>query len=121
MIFDQQELESLPDGGGASCSAGHRIETPAGPTAWIDYAGRPTTVKYISFVDVEHNKFNPADGARQGRRGRRDRDVAAGPAQHVDHAQRADAGPGDPGERRSQTALEGFPLRDVAVVAQRRC
>jgi adenylate cyclase len=39
---------------------GHRIDAPPGNSAWIDFAGPPYTFRYLSFIDVEHNRFDPA-------------------------------------------------------------
>jgi adenylate cyclase len=38
-----------------------RIDAPPGNEAWIDYAGPPATVKYLSFVDVERGRFKASD------------------------------------------------------------
>jgi adenylate cyclase len=45
----------------AEIKLGREIEAPPGNTAWIDYAGPPLTVPYLSFIDVEEGKFDPED------------------------------------------------------------
>jgi adenylate cyclase len=39
---------------------GHPIRTPAGNTAWIDFAGPIGTIPQLSFADVERGRFDPA-------------------------------------------------------------
>jgi adenylate cyclase len=45
----------------AQVKLGRDIDAPPGNSAWIDFAGPPLTVPYLSFVDVERGKFKPAD------------------------------------------------------------
>jgi adenylate cyclase len=45
----------------AEVKLGHQIKAPPGNTAWIDFAGPPQTIPYLSFVDVERGKFKPED------------------------------------------------------------
>jgi adenylate cyclase len=55
--FRPQRLDSLAT---AALGFGAGIDTPAGETAWIDYAGQTRSVPYISFGDVVRGKFDPA-------------------------------------------------------------
>ena len=68
-------------------------------TAWIDFAGPPHTVPYLSFVDVERRALQAVGRQGEDRRGRRDRFGAAGPARDVDHRSGRDAGDRGPRER----------------------
>ena len=45
----------------AQVKLGRDIEAPPGNSGWIDFAGPPQTVPYLSFVDVERGKFKPED------------------------------------------------------------
>jgi adenylate cyclase len=87
--------------------AGHRLRTPAGRTAWIDYAGPAGTVPQLSFADVEANRFD-----RSAVRGKL---VIVGPTApslrdaHATSASAAMSGPELEADA-AATALAGFPL-----------
>ncbi len=56
-------LEKLRNFGlvAAEMKLGHRITTPPGDEAWIDYPGPNGTFPALSFGDVENGKFDPND------------------------------------------------------------
>jgi adenylate cyclase len=60
MLDSFHGLTALPMAA-ARLKVGHKIHTPPGNSAWIDFAGPPYTYKYLSFKDVADGKLNPAD------------------------------------------------------------
>jgi adenylate cyclase len=112
MLFSKQKLESFPMAA-AEAQAGHRIVTPEGRTAWIDYAGKNLTIKTLSFLDIQRNQFNPADV--------RGKVVVVGGTasalqdQHNTSTTRNFLMAGPEIQANSiATALEGFPLHEAA-------
>ncbi|HEY6889707.1 MAG TPA: adenylate/guanylate cyclase domain-containing protein, partial [Solirubrobacter sp.] len=112
MIFGKQKLQSFPMTA-AELQAGHRIEVPQGRTAWIDYVGPSRGIKTLSFLDIERNRFDPADV--------RGKVVVIGGTatslqdQHNTSTTRNFLMPGPEIQANSiVTALEGFPLHEVA-------
>jgi adenylate cyclase len=58
MPFAPQKLESFAMAA-ARLQVGHRLDTPPGDEARIDYPGPPGTVPELSFTDVERGAFDP--------------------------------------------------------------
>jgi adenylate cyclase len=111
MQFTNNGLETF-DMAAARLYLGHRIATPAGNSAWIDYAGPTGTVKPLSFRDVKLNRF-PASAVRG-------KIVVVGATASVlqDLHQTSTSGqhlmPGPEIHVNGiQTALDGFPLRSA--------
>jgi adenylate cyclase len=59
MLDAEQGLDAFPIAA-AQIKLGHDIDAPPGNSAWIDFAGPPRTIPYLSFVDVERGNFDPA-------------------------------------------------------------
>jgi adenylate cyclase len=59
MLDAEQGLDAFPIAA-AQIKLGHDIDAPPGNSAWIDFAGSPRTIPYLSFVDVERRDFDPA-------------------------------------------------------------
>ena len=62
MAFEPQGLESFSMAA-ARLMAGHKIATPPGDSARIDFPGPPGTIPALSFSDVERGSFD-ADAVR---------------------------------------------------------
>jgi adenylate cyclase len=60
MAFKLQDLSTFPIVA-AEKMLGHRIASPGGDFAWIDFTGPARTIPYLSFNDVEDGRFDPAD------------------------------------------------------------
>ena len=60
MLDGDEGLPSLPIAA-AQVKLGRRVDAPPGNTAWIDFAGPPGSVPYISFIDVERGRFRASD------------------------------------------------------------
>ncbi len=60
MLDQENGLDAFPIAA-AQIKLGRDIDAPPGNSAWIDYAGPPVTVPYLSFIDVERGKFDPED------------------------------------------------------------
>ncbi len=60
MLDGTEGLDAFPIAA-AQAKLGHKIDAPPDNTAWIDFAGPPHTVPYLSFVDVERGRFKPSD------------------------------------------------------------
>jgi adenylate cyclase len=61
MLDGDEGLPSLPIAA-AQVKLGRRVtNVPPGNSAWIDFAGPPGTVPYISFIDVERGRFRASD------------------------------------------------------------
>ena len=61
--YDSQKLESLSMAALRVARNGRPVSHPPGDSAWIDYAGPPRTVQYLSFGRVAKGKF-PASAVR---------------------------------------------------------
>ncbi len=60
MLDGLRGIDSMPIAA-AQIKLGREIDAPPGNTAWIDFAGPPVTVRYLSFVDVEEGRFDAED------------------------------------------------------------
>ncbi len=110
-FFRTQDLESFPIAS-ARLQEGGGIDLPPGEWAWIDYAGPPKSVKYLSFVDVRRGTFNPDDV-----RGKVVVVGATAPSLQDLHQTSTTSGGLMPGPEvhanAIHTALAGFPLKSA--------
>jgi adenylate cyclase len=61
VAFKIDGLETFPVAA-ARAQLNGKLKLPKGDTqAWIDFPGKPRTIKYLSFVDVMKGRFDPAD------------------------------------------------------------
>jgi adenylate cyclase len=88
---------------------GHPIPTPAGGTAWIDFAGPEGTFPQLSFADVERNRFD-----RAAVRGKLVIVGPTAPSLRDLFATSSSAGMSGPEieANAAATALDGFPLHE---------
>jgi adenylate cyclase len=110
-FFRTQDLESFPIAS-ARLEQGGGIDLPPGDWAWIDYAGPPKSVKYLSFVDVRRGTFRPEDV-----RGKVVVVGATAPSEQDLHQTSTTSGGLMPGPEvhanAIHTALAGFPLKSA--------
>ncbi|WP_028058760.1 CHASE2 domain-containing protein [Candidatus Solirubrobacter pratensis] len=110
MAFKIDGLETFPVAA-ARAERGGKLDLPPGNQAWIDYPGKPRTIRYLSFVDVMRGKFDPA-----AVRGKLVVVGAIAPSLQDLHPTSTTGSGLMPGPEiqaaAAWTALEGFPLRD---------
>jgi adenylate cyclase len=109
MTLEADDLETFAVAA-ARLRMGHPVATPHDPAPWIDYAGPPRTVKYLSFIDVARGRFRASDV--------RGKVIVVGATATALQDQRETSTTGAlkmPGPEvhanAIDTALEGFPLR----------
>jgi adenylate cyclase len=98
----------------ADVVAGHKIKTPSGNQAWIDFAGPPGTVKTYSFSDVMFGKVPPSAFTNKiviiGPSAPTLQDIHATAASGSDWMSGAEIQ-----GNAAETALHDFPLRSVST------
>jgi adenylate cyclase len=112
MLYSSQNLESLPMAALRFARKGDDVPHPPGESAWIDYAGPPHSVPYLSFGKVAKGEF-PASVVR----GKYVVVGAEAPSLQDLH-QTSTTGSGEmPGPEiwanAIATGLKGFPLRTI--------
>ena len=109
MGFKLQDLKTFPIAA-AEKMLGRDIALPPGDEEWIDYPGPPETIPYISFDDVETNKFDKA-----AVKGKLVVVGATAPSLQDRHLTSTTSGVTMPGPEiqaaAAGTALDAFPLR----------
>ena len=112
MRFSIQSLRTFPLVA-SDVELGHRVKTPPGTTAWIDFPGPTGTIKRISYGDVLRNRF-PASAVR----GKVVVIGATAPTLQDLHETSTTGNGLMPGPEvhaaAIATALAGFPLRDAS-------
>lgn len=110
MAFRIDGLETFPVAA-ARAQRGGKLDVPPGNEAWIDYPGKPHTIRYLSFVDVMRGDFDPS-----AVRGKLVVVGAIAPSLQDLHPTSTTGSGLMPGPEiqaaAAWTALEGFPLRD---------
>ncbi len=112
MILGKQKLVSFALAA-AEAKAGRPLGTPEGRTAWIDFAGVDHTIPYLSFGDVERNRFRPE--SVRGKVVIVGATATSAQDQHNTSTTRNFRMPGPEIQANSvATALAGFPLHNAA-------
>jgi adenylate cyclase len=110
MAFKIDRLETFPVAA-ARAWRGGKLEIPEGNETWIDYPGKPETMRYLSFVDVMQGKFDPA--AVRGKLVVVGATVPSLQDLHPTSTTGSGLMPGPEIQAAAAwTALEGFPLKD---------